>query len=63
MVPEPIPSTAMSQPTKYHKFLTKLLQTTTESQGDKNRVYPLLEANQDKLDEVLRQIFFASLGN
>ncbi len=49
----------MPQPTEYHNFLTEVLETTAKSQGDKNRMYPLLEANQDKLDEVLQQILQA----
>ncbi|NER27096.1 MAG: CHAT domain-containing protein [Symploca sp. SIO1C4] len=38
-------------PQAYIKFLDKVLQATKESKGNKKVVYPLLQANLDKLDD------------
>ena len=49
----------------YHDFLIEVLQATEESSADPQVVYPLLEANQEKLDEnfasVLRDWLTATL--
>jgi tetratricopeptide (TPR) repeat protein len=49
----------------YHDFLIEVLQATEESGADSQVVYPLLEANQEKLDEnfakVLRDWLTATL--
>ncbi|MBR8833709.1 MAG: CHAT domain-containing protein [Stigonema ocellatum SAG 48.90 = DSM 106950] len=41
----------MVTPEDYMNFLLEVLQVTLESQGDKEAVYPLLEANLGKLDD------------
>ncbi|MEA5498447.1 CHAT domain-containing protein [Limnoraphis robusta Tam1] len=46
-------------PQDYLQFLMEVLQATQDSQGDKKVVYPLLQANLDKLDDGLTQILQA----
>ncbi|MEB3278849.1 MAG: CHAT domain-containing protein [Lyngbya sp.] len=46
-------------PQEYLQFLMEVLQATAKSQGDKKVVYPLLQANLDKLDDGLTQILQA----
>ena len=40
----------------YLQFLSKVLQATAESQGNPQVVYPLLEANTDKLNLAFAQL-------
>ena len=40
----------------YYQFLIKLLQITYKSKGDAEVIYPLLEANIDKLDRIFAEI-------
>ncbi|WP_375467171.1 tetratricopeptide repeat protein, partial [uncultured Nostoc sp.] len=41
----------MSTPDDYENFLLEVMQVTSKSGSDKQAVYPLLEANLDKLDD------------
>ncbi|WP_293091240.1 CHAT domain-containing tetratricopeptide repeat protein [Moorena sp. SIOASIH] len=49
-------SAALSISEVYVEFLMEVLQATAESQGNHQVVYPLLQANLDKLDDNLTQI-------
>ncbi|NEP34667.1 CHAT domain-containing protein [Moorena sp. SIO3B2] len=49
-------SAALSTSEDYVEFLMEVLQATAESQGNPQVVYPLLQANLDKLDDNLTQI-------
>ena len=44
---------------EYFNFLLKVLQTTADSNGDSHAVYPLLQRNLDKLDDLLAGILQA----
>ena len=44
-------------PEEYIKFLHEVLQATAESNGNAQVVYPILSANQDKLNDVLVEIY------
>jgi tetratricopeptide (TPR) repeat protein len=46
-----------ARPLSAHDFLMQLLQATTDSNGNTRDVYPLLEANLDKLDDNFVQVF------
>ncbi|GAB4198370.1 MAG: hypothetical protein Fur006_48010 [Coleofasciculaceae cyanobacterium] len=45
-----------ARPEAYLNFLLEVLQATDESDSDKRVVYPLLQANLDKLDDTLIQV-------
>ncbi len=46
----------MSQLQEYQDFLTEVLEATAESKGDRDVLYPLLERNLDKLDDVFIRV-------
>ena len=46
----------MSQLQEYQDFLREVLQATAESKGDRDVLYPLLERNLDKLDDVFIRV-------
>jgi CHAT domain-containing protein/tetratricopeptide (TPR) repeat protein len=50
-------SSSATSPEEYIKFLREVLQATAESNGNAQVVYPILSANQDKLNDVLVEIY------